>query len=119
MGKTVILDLLHKIRVHEVLEFLNVEGMGQGNTLLANIWWCMKLENMLVVFLVEGSFPCRLGLYNLDMASVGGNQGAILLPEGWNSDRLGDRKCRMTMEIELVKSFHFGSSRSRRFYNNR
>jgi len=73
----------------------------------------MKLENMLVVFLVEGSFPCRLGLYNLDMASVGGNQGAILLPEGWNSDRLGDRKCRMTMEIELVKSFHFGTSRSR------
>ena len=78
------------MRVHEVLEFLNAEGMGQGNTLLANIW-SRKLENMLVFFLMGGNFPSRLTLSKLDLASVGSNQGAILLPEGMNSDGLGDR----------------------------
>ena len=90
-GETVTLYLILMRGYHDVLEFLNAEGMGQGHTLLANIWG-MKLENMLVLFLVGGNFPCRLELSDLDLASVGSNQGAILLPEGWNSDRLGDRK---------------------------
>ena len=50
VGATVTLDLILKIGVHEVLEFLNVERMGQGNTLLAIIW-CIKIDNMLVFFL--------------------------------------------------------------------
>jgi hypothetical protein len=93
------------------LEFVDGEGMGQENTLLANIWWGMRLENIIVFFLVGENFPCRLELSNLDLASVGINRGVILLPAGWNNDRRGDSNCWMTLEIELEKGVHFGGRR--------
>ena len=78
----------------EVLEFQNVERMGGGNTFIV-IGWGMKLENVPLfewcfLFLVWGSFPCRLGLVDLDLAGVCRNNGAILPLERRNSYRLVD-----------------------------
>jgi hypothetical protein len=75
MGETVVLYLILIVRVYDVLEFFNAEGMGKGNTLLAIIW-CIKVHNMLdCSFLVHsfscwGDFLCRLGFAGVDLAGV-------------------------------------------------